>query len=663
MDISDLLAFSTKNNASDLHLSAGLPPMIRVDGDIRRINMPELEHKEVRAMIYDIMNDKQRRDLEEFLEVDFSFELPGTARFRVNAFNQDRGAAAVFRTIPVDILTLEDLGCPQSFKEIINVPRGIVLVTGPTGSGKSTTLAALIDYKNDHVYEHILTIEDPIEFVHKSKNRLINQREVHKHTHGFSEALRVALREDPDIILVGEMRDLETIRLALTAAETGHLVFGTLHTSSAAKTIDRIIDVFPEGEKGMVRSMLSESLRAVIAQTLMKKIGGGRIAAWEIMTDTPAIRNLIREDKIAQMYSTIQTSRKDGMQTLDQHMTEQVQAASKGRLSNTQTLEIVLGIMTAEQKEEFQATNECQFAIQRHDIGRFRASAFTQRGSAGMVLRRIESKIPTTEELGIPPILDELAMTKRGLIIFVGATGTGKSTSLAAMVGYRNNNSNSSGHIITIEDPIEYLHNHAGCVVSQREVGIDTKSYEVALKNTLRQAPDVILIGEIRTRETMNHSIAFAETGHLCLSTLHANNANQALDRIIHFFPEDAHKQLFMDLSLNLKALIAQQLVPTMDGKGRKAVVEILINTPLASDYIRKGDVHKLKDLMKKSPEHGVQTFDQALYELYKEGEISYENALIYADSKNEVRLMIELGEGSTSSLSDDDDMLLIDNG
>jgi len=325
MDISDLLAFSTKNNASDLHLSAGLPPMIRVDGDIRRINMPELEHKEVHTMIYDIMNDRQRRDYEEFLEVDFSFELPGTARFRVNAFNQDRGAAAVFRTIPVDILTLEDLGCPQSFKEIINVPRGIVLVTGPTGSGKSTTLAALMDYKNDNVYEHILTIEDPIEFVHKSKKCLINQREVHKHTHGFSEALRVALREDPDIILVGEMRDLETIRLALTAAETGHLVFGTLHTTSAAKTIDRVVDVFPAAEKSMVRSMLSESLRAVISQSLLKKIGGGRVAANEIMIGTPAIRNLIREDKVAQMYSAIQTGAGHGMITMDQCLTKMVQ--------------------------------------------------------------------------------------------------------------------------------------------------------------------------------------------------------------------------------------------------------------------------------------------------------------------------------------------------
>jgi len=332
MDISDLLAFSTKNNASDLHLSAGLPPMIRVDGDIRRINMPELEHKDVHAMIYDIMSDKQRRDFEEFLEVDFSFELPGVARFRVNAFNQDRGAAAVFRTIPTEILSLEALGCPETFKDIINVPRGIVLVTGPTGSGKSTTLAALMDHKNNNVYEHILTIEDPIEFVHKSKKCLINQREVYKHTLGFSEALRVALREDPDIILVGELRDLETIRLALTAAETGHLVFATLHTSSAAKTIDRIIDVFPEGEKTMVRSMLAESLRAVIAQTLMKKIGGGRIAAWEIMTGTAAIRNLIREDKIAQMYSAIQTGRKDGMQTLDQHLTDLVNSGVISRL-------------------------------------------------------------------------------------------------------------------------------------------------------------------------------------------------------------------------------------------------------------------------------------------------------------------------------------------
>ncbi len=324
MDIAELLAFSVKNNASDLHLSAGLPPMIRVDGDIRRINVPPLEHKEVHALVYDIMNDKQRRDYEEYLETDFSFELPGVARFRVNAFHQDRGAAAVFRTIPSKVLTLEDLGCPPFFKEVTQKPRGLILVTGPTGSGKSTTLAAMIDYINSNNYSHILTVEDPIEFVHQSKKCLINQREVHRDTLGFNEALRSALREDPDVILVGEMRDLETIRLALTAAETGHLVFGTLHTSSAAKTIDRIIDVFPAAEKAMIRSMLSESLQAVIAQTLLKKIGGGRTAAWEIMVGTPAIRNLIREDKVAQMYSAIQTGRKDGMQTLDQHLQELV---------------------------------------------------------------------------------------------------------------------------------------------------------------------------------------------------------------------------------------------------------------------------------------------------------------------------------------------------
>jgi twitching motility protein PilT len=332
MDIAELLAFSVKHNASDLHLSAGLPPMIRVDGDIRRINVPALEHKVVHALVYDIMNDKQRKDFEEFLETDFSFEIPGLARFRVNAFNQARGASAVFRTIPSKVLTLEDLGCPQTFKDIVDVPRGLVLVTGPTGSGKSTTLAAMMDYKNDNDYSHILTIEDPIEFVHSSKKCLINQREVHRDTLGFAEALRSALREDPDIILVGELRDLETIRLALTAAETGHLVFGTLHTSSAAKTIDRIIDVFPAGEKSMVRSMLSESLRAVIAQTLLKKIGGGRIAGWEIMIGTPAIRNLIREDKVAQMYSAIQTGQAHGMQTMDQALKELVQRGIVSRI-------------------------------------------------------------------------------------------------------------------------------------------------------------------------------------------------------------------------------------------------------------------------------------------------------------------------------------------
>jgi len=318
VDIAQLLAFAVKNNASDLHLSAGMPPIIRVDGDVKRINMPPLSHKEVHAMVYDIMNDKQRKAYEEFYETDFSFEIAGLARFRVNAFNQNRGAGAVFRSIPSEIKPLEELNAPKVFKDLCMLPRGLVLVTGPTGSGKSTTLAAMVDYCNNNRPDHILTIEDPIEFVHESKRSLVNQREVHRDTMGFAEALRSALREDPDIILVGEMRDLETIRLALTAAETGHLVFGTLHTSSAAKTIDRVVDVFPAGEKEMVRSMLSESLRAVISQTLLKKVGGGRIAAHEVMIGTPAIRNLIREGKIAQMYSSIQTGQASGMQTLDQ---------------------------------------------------------------------------------------------------------------------------------------------------------------------------------------------------------------------------------------------------------------------------------------------------------------------------------------------------------
>ena len=325
MDITELLTFVVKNKASDLHLSSGMPPMIRVHGDVRRINLPPMEHKDVHAMIYDIMNDGQRKVYEENLECDFSFAVPNLARFRVNAIVQNRGAAAVMRTIPSKILSLEDLKAPKIFEELADYPRGLVLVTGPTGSGKSTTLAAMVDHKNNVEYGHILTVEDPIEFVHESKKCLINQREVGPHTLSFNNALRSALREDPDVILVGEMRDLETIRLAMSGAETGHLVFGTLHTSSAAKTIDRIIDVFPAAEKEMIRAMLSESLRAVISQTLCKTMDGqGRVAAHEIMVGTPAIRNLIREAKVAQMYSAIQTGQQFGMQTLDQNLTDLV---------------------------------------------------------------------------------------------------------------------------------------------------------------------------------------------------------------------------------------------------------------------------------------------------------------------------------------------------
>ena len=313
MELSELLTFSVQQKASDLHLSSGLPPMIRVDGDIRKIDLPSLDHKEVHGLIYDVMTDRQRRDYEQFMETDFSFELPGIARFRVNAFNQNRGAAAVFRTIPSEVLSLETLNAPPIFEELTKKTRGLVLVTGPTGSGKSTALAAMVNHINVNAYTHILSIEDPIEFVHVSQKSLINQREVHRNTLGFQEALRSALREDPDVILVGELRDLETIRLAMTAAETGHLVFATLHTTSAAKTIDRIIDVFPAAEKDMVRAMLSESLQAVISQILLKKIGGGRIAAHEVMLGTAAIRNLIREAKVAQMYSAIQTGKKKGM--------------------------------------------------------------------------------------------------------------------------------------------------------------------------------------------------------------------------------------------------------------------------------------------------------------------------------------------------------------
>ena len=325
-------------------------------------------------------------------------------------------------------------------------------------------------------------------------------------------------------------------------------------------------------------------------------------------------------------------------------------------LTPEQTSKIVLGIMDQRQKNEFENTKECQFAISDPKLGRFRVSAFIQRDSAGMVLRRIEHHIPDTETLHLPTVLKDLIMEKRGLVIFVGGTGTGKSTSLASLIQHRNQN--SSGHIITIEDPMEFSHQHQGCIVTQREVGVDTESYDVALKNTLRQAPDVILIAEVRTRETMQNAITFAETGHLCLTTLHANNANQAIDRILHFFPDEMQSQLLMDLSLNLRGIVAQQLIKRADGKGRYPAVEILINTPLAKDYIRKGEIYKLKELMKASREQGMQTFDQALYDLYKANKISYEDALDSADSKNEVRLMIKLSTENADGYKNDEILL-----
>lgn len=377
----------------------------------------------------------------------------------------------------------------------------------------------------------------------------------------------------------------------------------------------------------------------------------------EDKVDFNAILNLMAQKKASDLFITA------GMPPCIK-VNGRIMPVAKTKFSDEQSRELVMSIMSPAQREEFNQTNECNFAVSSKGAGRFRVSAFVQRDAVGMVLRRIETRIPEIHDLLLPPILKELAMAKRGIVFFVGATGTGKSTSLASLVGYRNRN--SSGHVITIEDPIEFIHNHDGCIITQREVGIDTESYEVALKNTLRQAPDVILIGEIRTRETMEHAIAFAETGHLVLSTLHANNANQALDRMINFFPEDRRDQVFMDLSLNLRAVIAQQLVRRPDGKSRRPVVEILVNTPLASDLIRKGEVHKLKELMKRSTEQGMVTFDQALYKLYTDDEITYEDAILYADSANEVRLMIKLGGGeaerhaarmNTVSLLDEEDI------
>ena len=331
-----------------------------------------------------------------------------------------------------------------------------------------------------------------------------------------------------------------------------------------------------------------------------------------------------------------------------------IMPVTKSALTPEQSMTLVKSVMTPSQIKEFDETLECQFAISdKHQNARFRVSAFVQKDCAGMVLRKIETKIPTVEQLNLPPILNEIAMKKRGIVLLVGATGTGKSTTLAAMMGYRNEN--SRGHIITIEDPIEYVHEHKGCIITQREVGIDTKSFEAGLKNTLRQAPDVILIGEIRTRETMDYAIQYAETGQLVFATLHANNANQALERIIHFFDAEHHEQILMDLSLNLRAIVAQQLIATPDGKGRRAAIEILLNSQLIGDYIRKGEIHEIKPVMKRSRELGMQTFDQALFDLYENGEITYRDAIKHADSPNDLRLLIKLESKSANKIDENE--------
>jgi twitching motility protein PilT len=682
MDIAELLAFAVKNKASDLHLSAGLPPMIRVHGDVRRINLPPMEHRDVHGMIYDIMNDSQRKAYEESLECDFSFAIPGLARFRVNAFVQQRGAGAVMRTIPSKILTLEELKTPKIFAEITMQPRGLVLVTGPTGSGKSTTLAGMVNHINENLYGHILTVEDPIEFVHESKRCLINQREVGPQTLSFNNALRSALREDPDVILVGELRDLETIRLALTAAETGHLVFGTLHTSSAAKTIDRIVDVFPAAEKEMVRAMLSESLRAVISQTLAQDQGrqwpGRRARDHDRHAGDPQPdprsqgradecrdpdRRLGRHADARPVPDRPGAAQRDLDGRSPQRGPGQGQLprltgrygdrsarrstllgftrwnANRPRSSCTTCCKLMVAsngsdlFLTAEFPPAFKIdgkvtpVSSVPLTSAAHGGTRARAderppgrpssrrrrrstsrSARPASGASGSTRScswagwasccgRSRARSRRSSSCSCRRILRDLSVTKRGLIIVVGATGSGKSNTLAAMIGYRNEN--TAGHIVTIEDPVEFVHPHKQCIITHREVGVDTENWEVALKNTLRQAPDVIMIGEIRERETMEHAVTFAETGHLCVATLHSNSANQALDRIINFFPEEKRQQLLMDLSLNVKAIISQRLIPMATGTGRMPAVEIMLNSPLIADLIFKGEVGLIKDIMK----------------------------------------------------------------
>jgi twitching motility protein PilT len=723
-----MLVAVSRAEADDLLVSASRVPYVKRLGKMSPLSQTVLSGDQIRAMLYPQLSMAQIKDLEALKDVDFSYEVKSRGlRFRAHVFGQMTGISAVFRIVKNVIPNIETLGLPPVVTTFGAIKNGLVLVGGPTGSGKSTTLAALIDYINRTSARHIITLEDPIEVVHTRKQCLINQREAGTHTRSFASALRSTLREDPDVLLVGEMRDLETISFAVTAAETGHLVFGTVHTVSADTTVDRLINAFPPPQQPQVRSMLAESLRAVVCQHLVRrKDGKGRAIAAEIMINNDAISNMIRKGKTFQLPSVVATSRDIGMQSMDSELVrmakdgtidfdeglmkaidkkayeagvtgkppeagkspDKAAVSLPGRalvlgmarldsflrlvveqqasdlhfhagnvpiirhdgdlvnlpfrsLSADETRRFLLEIMTPEQREAFEREQELDFAYVIEGLARFRVNAFTQSRGPGAVFRIIPSRLPTVDELKLPGVLKKLGTGTNGLVLVTGPTGSGKTTTLAAIINEIN--ATSRRHVITVEDPIEFVHVPQQSVVTQRQVGLHTETFASALRSALRESPDVLVVGEMRDFETVSLALSAAETGVLVFGTLHTNSAAKAVDRIIDVCPDEIREQVRGVLSVLLKGVVAQHLCRRASGEGRIAALEILMQTYAISNMIRENKIHQIDGYLQ-SAEHagtGMQALDTCLYGYVKEGIITRDEATHSATYPDTLRKLL----------------------
>lgn len=716
MHIHELLVYCVKQGASDLHISAGEVPALRIHGEIQRINAPPLPPDQCKRLLFSVMNERQKSTFEETLEADFSVGIEGMARFRVNVFYQTRGIGAVFRTIPSKVIPFDDLKLPQQIKKVADYKRGLVLVTGPTGSGKSTTLAAMVHHINERRPAHIVTVEDPIEYVHRDVIARITQREIGTDTTSFHEALKRVVRQSPDVIVIGEMRDAETMSVAVTAALTGHLVLASLHTIDATQTLQRILSQFPEHMRGQVAMDLSMSLQGIISQRLIPRADGkGRVLAAEVLTVTAAVARLLREQRVDDLHDLMRSLRSPGMVTfhdallhllgagLITHATglayatnpDEFALATKGMATGTDMFQgdgstdvsegldmqrllaqatdngasdlhltsgrppilrisgelrpigdsalndadmrmLLHSIMSARQRSIYELEREIDFALAVEGGKRFRVNAYFQKGRMAAALRAIPSVVPDAGALRLPASVLELGLKPQGLMLVVGPTGAGKSTTLACILDRINRT--RACRIITIEDPVEYAHESRLATVDQREVFADTKSFSAALKYILRQDPDVILVGEMRDLETISSAITAAETGHLVLATLHANDATQAIDRIIDVFPSHQQGQARSQLAQCLLGVVSQRLLPRRDGAGRVAAFEVMVGTSAIRTLIRDNKMHMAQGIMESARRDGMVTMDQALKVLYDEGLIAFESAQRYLSNPRSIQ-------------------------